>query len=176
MILPFTIHSILFAVCYGRSIGTVNRTRFTSVDQLDTGTVWLYNQLTPQQYLCTTLSQYNNVLLFNNYVNGSCQLFFSLPCTYTMESNINSTIILLSPLSPINQTPCCSNLTRLITRISSSSLPTVFLTLPNYIVIDDLDYLAVLSSDIVLNRYNRTTMTLVSSTSMSYSPSLSYYF
>jgi hypothetical protein len=90
-----TTYLILLVLYYSRgtSIGTVNKTRFTSVDQLNSDALWLYNQQPSQQCLCTVLSQYNNVLLFNSSSNGSCQLFFSLPYTYTMNYNINSTII-----------------------------------------------------------------------------------
>ena len=48
--------------------------------------------------------------------------------------------------------------------------------MPNYLVIDDLDYLAVLTYNSMLVRFNRTTMAQVSSTSVgSQCVSLSYY-
>lgn len=169
-------YSILLASCHSKSIGTSNRTRFTSVDRLNTNTVWINNQFSAKQCLCTVLSQYNTALLFNSYSNGSCQLFFSLPYTYTMEYNVNSTLILLSPLPPVNQAPCCSNLTWLITRIKNSTLPVISHSSPTYMVIDDLDYLAVISYNDKLYRFNRTTMSLILSRSIaSACVSLSYY-
>ncbi len=173
--LTLVIYSIFLVSCYSIPIGTVNQTRFTSVDQLNSDAIWINNQFSPKECLCTVLSQYNNVLLFNSYSNGSCQLFISLPYTYTMEYNFNSTIIFLSPLPPVNQAPCCSNLTWLITLMNNSPLPPVPIGNPSYPVIDDLDYLAVLDSSWFLNRYNRTTMAYISSTFIPYAYALSYY-
>jgi hypothetical protein len=169
------IYSILFVSCHGIPIGTANQTRFTSVDRLNSGAIWINNQLSPKQCLCTVLSQYSNVLLFNSYTNGSCQLFFSLPYAYTMEYNFNSTIIFLSPLPPANQAPCCSNLTWLISRMSNSITSPIAPVAPSYLVIDDLDYLAVLIGNLYLYRYNRTTMALISSVLIPLSEALSYY-
>ncbi len=176
MIILIIIHLFWFVVYGDRLIGTVNNTRFTSVDRLNTDSIWIDHQISPQHCLCTVLSQYSNVRLFNSYSNGSCQLFFSLPFTYTMEYNSNATIILLSLLPPVNQAPCCSNLTWLMARIQISALPAINMASPIYLVVDDLDYLAVLSDTTAsLNRYNRTTMTLISSTPMANAQSLSYY-
>lgn len=164
--LILVIYSILLTICHAQLIGSVNKTRFTSIDRLNTNTLWIYNQTSSQQCLCTVLSQYTNVLLFNSYINGSCQLFVSLPYTYTMEYNENSTIILLSPLPSVNQTPCCSNLAWLMTRIKNSSLPILNISMPTYLAIDDLDYLAIVSYGDKLYRYNRTTMTYITSKSI----------
>jgi hypothetical protein len=178
MIFLFIIHLFLFTVCGGIRIGTVNNTRFTSTNGLNSGTVWIHNQTSPKQCLCTALSEYNNPLLFNSYSNGSCQLFFSLPYTYIMEENINSTIIFLSQLPPIDQAPCCSNLTWLITRMQNS-LQSTGISNPNYLVIDNLGNLAVLTYSFSnlhpqLYRYNRTIMASVSTPAIR-GTSLSYY-
>ena len=174
--LLIVIYSILVGLCYGRLIGTSNRTHLTSVDQLNLNTTWITNQFSPKQCLCTALSQYSNVLLLNSYSNGSCQLFFSLPYTYTMRYHVNSTLILLSPLPPVNQAPCCSNLTWLMTRIKNSTLPVTSHSSPTYMVIDDLNYLAVISFNDKLYRYNRTTMSLITSRTVASScVALSYY-
>ena len=170
------IYSIMIISCHGISIGTVNRTRFTSVDRLNADAVWIHNQSSPRQCLCTVLSQYRNTRIFNSYSNGSCQLFFSLPVTYTMEYNFDSTLILLSPLPPVNQAPCCSNLTWLMTRIKNSALPITYLLNPTYLVIDDFDYLAAIAYNDKLYRYNRSTMASVSATSVAAQcVALSYY-
>jgi hypothetical protein len=61
-------------------------------------------------------------------------------------------------------------------RINSSALPTTSISEPGYLVIDDLDYLAVLSSTNKLYRYNQTTMTLVTGSTLSGSNyALSHY-
>ncbi|CAF1067751.1 unnamed protein product [Adineta steineri] len=176
MILFLTIHSLLFTICYSVPFGKVNKTRFTSRDLLNSEAIWLSNQLTPEKCLCTVLSQYNNTPLFNSYQNGSCQIFFSLPYTYTMEYRNDSTLILLSSLPSRDIAPCCSNLPWLIKRITNSSLSSISLNTPSYLVIDDYNYLAVLYNSYTLNRYNRTTMTLISSTTIgSQTMALSYY-
>ncbi|UJR37464.1 hypothetical protein I4U23_030167 [Adineta vaga] len=163
MIQFLVIYSFLYAHCLCVSFGTVRRARFTSVNQLNSDTIWLNNQSSSQECLCTVLRSYNNTFLFNSYTNGSCHLFFSLPYTYRMEFHINSTTILLKSLPPINQAPCCSNLSWLMSRIKNSSLPIVTLSQPTYLVIDDLDYLAVISYNNKLYRYNRTSMISVTS-------------
>ncbi|CAF1592459.1 unnamed protein product [Adineta steineri] len=143
MILLLTIHSLLFTICYSVPFGKVNKTRFTSRDLLNSEAIWLSNQLTPEKCLCTILSQYNNTLLFNSYQNGSCQVFLSLPYTYTMEYRNDSTFILLSSLPSRDIAPCCSNLPWLIKRITNSSLSSISLNTPSYLVIDDYDELVI---------------------------------
>jgi hypothetical protein len=88
---------------------------------------------------------------------------------------MNSTIIFLSPLPPVNQAPCCSDITWLMIRMSIPILSLAASTAPGYMVIDDLDYLAVLMSNSYLYRYNRTTMALNSTVQISSSVALSYY-
>ena len=176
MIFTLMLCSGLFIVGHGIPIGTTNKTVFVSLSPTAVSTVWINNQSSARQCLCSALSGYTNVRLLNIFTNGSCQLFFTLPYTYTLQHNDDSTLIFLVPLPLPTQAPCCSNLTWLVSRIKSAALPPVTLDTPGNIVIDDLDYLAVLSSDDTLLRYNRTTMTLVSSTSVgSQCVSLTYY-
>lgn len=162
-------------ICNSILIGTVNRARFTSIDQSNDDTVWLEQQFSPEKCLCTVLYQYKNVLLLNSYSNGSCQLFFSLPFAYKMESNTDSTIILLSSLPSVNLAPCCSNLSWLITRIQSSQKSSLNVNKPKYLVLDDNDYLAVISNADDLIRINRATFTRISSDSYDDPKALSYY-
>ncbi|CAF1439906.1 unnamed protein product [Adineta ricciae] len=172
----FIVHSFLFTVHSDPTIGKVSTARFTSIDQLNTGTTWISNQLTVEQCLCTALLQYTNVLLFNSYSNGSCQLFFALPYTYTMEYRNDSTIILLSPLPPRDQAPCCSNLPWLMSRIVNSSTTTLTLKHPSHLIIDDFNYLVVLYNSYTVNRYSRSTMLLNSTISVGvFTEALSYY-
>ena len=162
--LALTICSVLITICQGVSFGKVNTSRFTSLDQLNVDALWIHNQSSPRQCLCTVLSLFPTALLFNAFNNGSCQLFFALPFTYIMQYHPQSTLILLKALPPRQQAPCCSNLTWLMTRIANSALPPVSLSSPTYMVIDDLDYLAVTSYNDKLYRFNRTTMAQVTST------------
>jgi hypothetical protein len=92
-----------------------------------------------------------------------------------MEYNFNSTIIFLSSLPPSNQAPCCSNLAWLITRMNNPTTSPIAPLAPSYLVIDDLDYLAVLIGGLYLYRYNRTTMAFISSAFISSTQTLSYY-
>ena len=171
-----TICSVLIGIAHAVPIGTVNTSRFTSLDQLNQDALWIVNQSSPRRCLCTVLARFPTALLFNSFTNGSCQLFFSLPIAYTMQRHPQSTLVLLKPLPPREQAPCCSNLTWLITRMANSALPSIPLTKPTYLVIDDLDYLAVMSYDAKLYRYNRTTMAHVSSILVaSQCRSISYY-
>ena len=175
-IVLFAVCSVLTAFSHAVSIGKVNTSRFTSLDQLNQDAVWIYNQSSNQRCLCTVLSLFPNALLFNAFNNGSCQLFFALPFTYIMQYHPQSTLILLKALPPRQLAPCCSNLTWLMTRIANSSLPPVSLSSPTYMVIDDLDYLAVITYGSNLYRFNRTTMAPVISKSIGPGcTALSYY-
>jgi hypothetical protein len=162
--LILTICLTIAALSHAAPIGTVNTSRLTSLGQLNRDALWIQNQSSSRQCLCTVLSRFPTALLFNSFSNGSCQLFFALPFTYTLQSHPQSTLILLRPLPPREQAPCCSNLTWLMTRIVNSAQTPVSLNSPTYLVIDDLDYLAVISYDDKLYRFNRTTMAQVSST------------
>ena len=174
LILAISLTAIAFS--HALSIGTVSMSRFTSLDQLNVDALWIHNQSSPRQCLCTVLSLFPTALLFNAFNNGSCQLFFALPFTYIMQYHPQSTLILLKALPPRQQAPCCSNLTWLMTRIANSSLPPVSLTSPTYMVIDDLDYLAVITYGSNLYRFNRTTMAPVISKSIGPGcTALSYY-
>lgn len=162
--LLYLVYLVIVPLADGRAIGTVNNARFTSRDLLNTESAWIENQSSAQACLCTVLSTYTDVLLFNHFTNGSCQLFFALPFTYTMLSESTATIVLLQPLPAPNQAPCCSDLNWLMTRIRSSALvPATAFNAPTYLAIDDLNYLAVMSFNDKFYRFNRTMMSQVTS-------------
>jgi hypothetical protein len=104
-----------------------------------------------------------------NLRSGNVSALYSLdflpPFSSTLSAmdRVSSSSLLLRPLPPREQAPCCSNLTWLMTRIANSSLTPVSLNAPTYLVIDDLDYLAVIAYSDKLYRFNRTTMAQVSS-------------
>ncbi len=97
----------------------------------------------------------------NFYRNGSCQLFATLPVTYTMEINNNSTLILFQQLSLMNLAPCCSDLSWLISRINSSRQASVNVSKPSFLIIDDNDYLVTVSYRGPLVKFNRSTLNII---------------
>lgn len=166
----------IIRISFSISIGSVNNARFTSVDLLNENTVWINNQFSVEKCLCTILASYPHVLLFNSFTNGSCQLFFALPYTYKMLSHSTSTLVLLRSLPARSQAPCCSNLTWLMSRVIGSMSSVVTLTAPTYLAIDDQDYLGVVAYNDKFYRFNRTSMTQVTSKVIaSTCMSLTYY-
>lgn len=141
------------------SIGRVNQTRFTSVISTNDNSIWLSNFSTWSECLCAIFSNdFSSTVAFNIYQNGSCQLFLTLPVTYRLERNINSTLILLKPLPDPDLAPCCSNLLWLMTRINASLAASVNITKPSFLIIDDNNFLVTLSYKGPLVQFNRTTL------------------
>jgi hypothetical protein len=70
--------------------------------------------------MCYSL-QYQSVVAFNSYaLNSSCELFTNLSSfPFQVLNDSNVTVYLLKPLQPY--TPCCSNLTWLLSEIKSVS-------------------------------------------------------
>ena len=164
--------------CAASSLGRVNKTRFTSIDHMNSGSLWLSSYTTWSQCVCTALRSNfsSNVLALNSYANGSCQLFLQLPSSYTMESNNNSTLILFKPLPPVNVAPCCSNLSWLISTINASQQASANVTHPSFLVIDDNDYLATVTYSGPFVQFNRSTMNVVrSNTLVAGATGISYY-
>jgi hypothetical protein len=160
------------------SIGHVNKTRFTSVDQLNQDSIWYYNFTTWSQCVCAVLSGSfsSTAVALNFYQNNSCQLFIALPVTYTMELNINSTLILLKQLPPINLAPCCSNLSWLINKINSSQKASGNVSKPSFLVIDHNNFLVTVGYRGPLVQFNRSTLQVIESTMIvGKATSLSYY-
>ncbi len=160
------------------SIGHVNNTRFTSVDHLNIGSIWLSSSYaTWSQCVCAVLSSNfsSMAIALNMYRNGSCQLFITLPFTYTLEINNNSTLILLKQLPSMNLAPCCSNLSWLINQMNASQQTSVNFSKPSFLIIDNNNYLAVQSYRGSLFQLNRTTLNTILSTAIAGSAtSLSY--
>ncbi len=159
------------------SIGRVNNTRFTSVDHLNIDSIWLSTFKTWSQCLCAILSSNfsSTAIALNMYLNGSCQLFVTLPFTYTLERNKNSTLILLEQLPPNDLAPCCSNISWLINKINSSQKASANVTNPSFLIIDDNNFLVTLSYQGPLVQLNRSTLDIINSTMIASSPtSLSY--
>ncbi|CAF0771010.1 unnamed protein product [Adineta ricciae] len=123
------------------SIGRVANTRFTSMNQLNQDSHFLFN-------------------------SHCCQLFTALPLTYRMEMNGNSTLILFKPLPPENLAPCCSNLSWLMTRINTTSQMSVNISKPTFLVFDGNDYLVTLGYRGPLIQFNRTTLNIIQSVSV----------
>ena len=96
-------------------IGNINRARIIT----DAPSVWLYNQTSWSQCLCYAF-QHPPVIALNSYsMNFSCQLFSNLfEFAFQVISNPNVSVVLLQPLQPY--TPCCSNLTWLLTQMQSN--------------------------------------------------------
>ena len=164
--------------CATPYLGRVNKTRFTSIDHINSGSVWLSGYTTWSQCVCTVLQSNfsSDILALNSYTNGSCQLFPQLPSTYTMESNNNSTLILFKPLPPMPVAPCCSNLSWLISTINASKQASASVNHPSFLVIDDSGYLATVSYLGSLVQLNRSTMNIVrSSTPVASATAISYY-
>ncbi len=161
------------------SVGRVNNTRFTSVDQLNIGSIWLFSFSTWSQCVCEVLSSnFSSIAIaINMYRNGSCQLFTTLPSTFTLEVNTNSTLILFKSLPVINNlSPCCSNLSWLMNRINTSQQASVNISKPGYVILDNNNYLVALSYKVSTTQLNRTTLNAILATAAISSPtSLSYH-
>jgi hypothetical protein len=111
----------------------------------------------------------NTIMFFSSIVIRMACVNYSFHYHVHIQWNLTSI-----PL--VNQAACCSNLTWLMTRISSSALLVVSMSSPTYLVIDDLDYLPIISYNNKLFRYSRTTITLITSTSIAtQSIAISYY-
>ena len=109
----------LFLLCLlanagGASIGTIKQARISSLAP----SIWLYNQSAWSQCMCYAL-QDQSVVAFNSYAsNSSCQLFKNLSSFPLQIINVtNVTVYLIKPL--LAYTPCCSNLTWLMSQIKS---------------------------------------------------------
>ena len=170
---------ILLICSSGDSIqtGRVINTRFTSVDQLNIGSIWLFNLTTWSQCVCDVLSGRfaSTAVALNMYRNGSCQFFTTLPYTFTLETNPNSTLVLLKPLPPRDLAPCCSNVSWLINQINASQQESTNVSNPGYVIIDDNNYLVVLSYRVSFSQYNRTTLNMIRNITSVVSPtSLTY--
>ena len=165
------------------SIGRVNNTRFTSTIDSNDNSIWLSDFTTWSECLCTVLSNnlFSSAVAFNLYLNGSCQLFLTLPITYRMEKETNSTLILLKQLPARDLAPCCSNLSWLIHRLNASQQASANISSPSFLIIDDHDFLVALSYKGPFIQFNRTTLSPIrtvtigdSATSLSYRNGLYY--
>lgn len=157
-------------------IGRVNETRFTSMIDSNDNSIWLSNLTTWSECFCVVLSNdlFSSAIGFNMYLNGSCQLFLTLPITYRLEKNINSTLILLKQLPARELAPCCSNLSWLISRLNASQQPSANITSPSFLVIDDNDFLVALTYKGPFIQFNRTTLSPIRSQIIGNATSLSY--
>lgn len=97
------------------SIGSINWARIT----IGAPSIWLYNQTSWSQCVCYAL-QHPPVLAPNSYsMNFSCQLFSNLSkFSFQVISSPKASVVSLQPLQPY--TPCCSNLTWLLTQMQSN--------------------------------------------------------
>ena len=104
----------LLANVGGTTIGTIKQARISTL----ASSVWFYNQSSWSQCMCYAL-QDQSVVAFNHYAsNFSCELFKNLSSfSFQVINVINVTVYLLQPLQPY--TPCCSNLTWLLSEIRS---------------------------------------------------------
>lgn len=161
------------------SIGRVNNTRFTSLNHLNTNSIWLSNFTRWSECMCAILSSSNyssTAVALNMYRNGSCQLFIQLPITYTLEVNSNSTLILFKQLPSKTLAPCCSNISWLINKLNNSQLSSGNVSKPSFVVIDDNDLLVTLSYKDALVRFNRSTLKVIQSALLvPNATSLTYY-
>ncbi len=98
----------------GMTIGIIRQARISSIAP----SIWLYHQSSWSQCMCYSF-QYQSVVAFNSYAsNSSCQLFENLSSfPFQVMNDSNVTVYLLKPLQPY--TPCCSNLTWLLSEVKS---------------------------------------------------------
>jgi hypothetical protein len=174
-ILMILLVSLTWASSY---IGRVKNARFTGIAGTNAGSLWLSGYGTWSQCVCSVLRSNfsSDVLALNSYANGSCQLFTQLPIAYAMETNNNSTLILLKPLPAPGVAPCCSNLSWLISAINASQQASGNVTNPSFLVIDDNDYLVTVTYGGPLVQFNRSTMSVVrNSTPVTLATGISYY-
>jgi hypothetical protein len=106
------------------TIGSIKQAEISS----DAPSIWLYNQSSWSQCLCYS-GQYPSAVAFNSYTSDmSCQLFSNLSSyPFQIIDNPTVTVYLLEPLAKYS--PCCSNLTWLLTQIqsevSSMNIPSI---------------------------------------------------
>ena len=104
----------LLASVEGATVGIIKPAQIWSLAP----SIWLYDQSSWSQCMCYAL-QDQSVVAFNSYAsNSSCQFFQNLSSFPFQITNVtNITVYLLKPLQVY--TPCCSNLTWLMSRIKS---------------------------------------------------------
>ncbi|CAF1543311.1 unnamed protein product [Adineta steineri] len=156
---------LIYASVKSLSVGRVTGARFTSLNRLNVGSMWLSTFNSWYECMCSVISMNlsSTALALNMYQNGSCQLFVSLPLTYTMETNQDSTLILLQELPPKNLAPCCSNISWLIGKMNSSQQASGNISKPNFVFIDDNDYLVSAAYKGAVIQFNRTTLNIIRS-------------
>ena len=132
---------LTFTVAQSISIGTITKARIVT----GAPSVWLYNQTSWSQCLCYAL-QHPPVIALNSYpTNWSCQLFSNLSqLSFEVISSPNVNVVLLQPLQPY--TPCCSNLTWLLTQMKSNVRSLNIASLEGIALDTDLNRLAAVSS------------------------------
>ncbi|CAF3741848.1 unnamed protein product [Adineta steineri] len=150
----FLMFGILFVNVNCIKIGAIQQAQIVT----NAPSIWLYNQSTWSQCLCYSL-QYPSVQYFNSFPsNLSCQLFSNLSSyPFQIINNSNVTVYLLQPL--VEYTPCCSNLTWLITQMKSRM---------NSLNISSITGLALDSNNNRLATVASSKLQLVSTTSFSF--------
>ncbi|UJR36267.1 hypothetical protein I4U23_028997 [Adineta vaga] len=146
-------------------LGRMANSRFTSVDRQNQNSLWFSMFNNWYECVCMVLSSplSSTAIAINMYRNGSCQLFVTLPLTYTMEINTNSTLILFKQLPARNLAPCCSNLSWLMTKLSTSPQISANMTKPTFLILDDNNYLVTVGYRGPLVQFNRTTLNVIQS-------------
>lgn len=101
----------------GVPLGTIQQARLST----DAPSFWVYNQSSAFQCACLSLRN-SSIVAFNSFaLNHSCQLFSNLSTfPFQVMSDLNVIVHLLQPLPPY--TPCCFNLTWLLTQMKSNIL------------------------------------------------------
>ena len=98
------------------TIGMINQARISTIAP----SIWLYDQSSWSQCMCYA-QQNQSIVAFNSYTsNSSCELFTNLSSSpFQVLNDPSTTVYLLQPLPPY--TPCCSDLTWLLSQIQSVS-------------------------------------------------------
>ena len=142
------------------SIGTIGQARILT----SAPATWLYNQSSSSQCVCYSLG-HPFVVAFNSYpLNGTCQLFSNVSAfPFQIISDANVSVYLLQPLQ--RYTPCCSNLTWLLTQMKSQTVSRNITMVQGLALDTDRNRLGVISStalqllpaDLVTPTYVNTT-------------------
>ena len=107
---------LLLTSVNGITIGTIKQAQISTIAPSS----WLYNQSSWSQCMCYA-QQNQSIVAFNSYAsNSSCELFTNLSSSpFQVLNDPSTTVYLLQPLPPY--TPCCSDLTWLLSQIQSVS-------------------------------------------------------
>lgn len=119
------------------------------------------------QCFCTI--QASNPMAFNCHTdNQTCEVFYSYPTTYRLESKTNSDFYFLRSIFPETSDCCMSNFTQLKQKLLNARVTSILTPKPRCLVIDNHGYLVTVEhGGSYIRRFNRINLSLIDETSFS---------